>query len=61
MLNIMIGFAALIIIGSFTVSAMILTNEKKERQRKGITDYYDIAIVTTFKNTSKDNKDNEKE
>lgn len=38
------GIILLIVMGYFTYMSSVLISEKKERQRKGLTDYYDNPI-----------------
>ena len=42
--NTLLGLAVLIGVGWFTWMSSVLVSEKKERQRKGLTDYYDNPI-----------------
>lgn len=44
LLELIFGITFLIIVGLFAWGAVVLVNEKKERQRKGLTDYYDNPI-----------------
>jgi Na+/phosphate symporter len=42
--NTLLSVAALMFIGWFVWISSVLVSEKKERQRKGLTDYYDNPI-----------------
>jgi Na+/phosphate symporter len=42
--NTLLSVAALMFIGWFAWVSSVLVSEKKERQRKGLTDYYDNPI-----------------
>ncbi len=43
-LPIVVGIYLLILLGFIVWESFVMTDEKKERQRKGITDYYDNPI-----------------
>lgn len=43
-LPIIIGIYFLILVGYFVWDSAVMIQEKKERQRKGLTDYYDNPI-----------------
>ena len=42
--NTLLGVAVLIGVGWFAWMSSVLISEKNERQRKGLTDYYDMPI-----------------
>jgi hypothetical protein len=43
-LPVILGIYLLILAGYFLWESFVLTDEKKERQRQGLTDYYDNPI-----------------
>ena len=54
-INFFIGIVLIFIMGYFAYMSSVLVSEKKERQRRGLTDYYDNPISQFNSNRSQIN------